>query len=167
VFESSDRVGHDGNSPAVDRVVIMRRTPAELRLLTDCAQLVLLVAGLVVLALPWWLVFGINGPDGHLSGWAGLSKNPHNQGLTLVAALVIGTVTTALRRRLLAIIAAVLFVLGALLTGIGAHRAETSSTGNGDVLAATWVGIVLVLLAAVQQLGVAALARSADGLREG
>lgn len=145
----------------------MRRTPAELRLLAACAQLVLVLAGLVVLALPWWLVFSTAGPDNSLSGWAGLSENPHNQGLVLVAALVIGSVTTLLRRKTLSIIAAVVFVLATLLASIGAHQAETSSSGNGDVLAATWVGMALVLIAAVQQLGVAALAGKHTTVREG
>ncbi len=145
----------------------MRRTPAELRLLADCAQLVLVVAGLVVLALPWWLVFGTSGPDAYLSGWAGLGKNPHNQGLVLVAALVIGSVTTLLRRKTLSIIAAVLFMIATLLASIGAHQSETSSAGDGDVLAATWVGMALVLIGAVQQLGVAALAGKHDTGREG
>jgi hypothetical protein len=132
-----------------------KRTVAELRLLMDAAQIAIAVGVLLVLALPWWFVYDVDG-DRAFTGWGGLSDRTVAHGWLLLGAVAVALVAVVMNRQGAHIVACALAGLASLVMLLGLVSLRGSQ--DYDSQNGVWIGFVLLVATAVVQ-GFAAYGR--------
>jgi len=130
-----------GQNPA------MHRTNAEIRALVDPAQIALLIAFLVDLALPWWTRSDSNNPPtGTATGWGSLSGGSSGYAWGAIIAMAVVVLAAIIRARRLSVAGGLIGIVLALVLVAGADREHGFGPGVFDAQAGLWLGVVLIVL---------------------